>query len=206
MNYSKELLDIINLMFEKNKDKRKTSKEIYDMIEDIYKKKFIKISCIETVIRCLFSFNSLTKNILNLNVNYISDKPNTKAYINCLNSITKPTLDEWIQSIFYFRKVLGFENPKLKGDKEIDPRIVFAFIIKQLHKELNNPQYINNKNNKNNKHLILSGEELSQTSEVEMIIKYINDFITKFNSLISNCFLGLMKISNTCNTCKTIFI
>ena len=104
-NYSKELLDIINLMLEKDQNKRKTSKEIYFMIEDIYKKKFIKISCIEAIIRCLFSFSSLSKNLLNLNVNYISDKPNTQAYINCLNSITKQTLDEWIQSIFYFRKV-----------------------------------------------------------------------------------------------------
>ena len=128
-NYSQELLDIIYLMLEEDQIKRKTSKEIYDMIEDIYKKKYIKISCIETIIRCLFSFSSLTKNLLNLNVNYISDKPNTQAYINCLNSITKQTLGEWIQSIFYFRKVLGFENPKLNGNKEIDPSIVFAFII-----------------------------------------------------------------------------
>ena len=207
-NYSQELLDIIYLMLEEDQIKRKTSKEIYDMIEDIYKKKYIKISCIETIIRCLFSFSSLTKNLLNLNVNYISDKPNTQAYINCLNSITKPTLGEWIQSIFYFRKVLAFQNPKLNGNKEIDPRIVFAFIIKQLHIELNNSQYINNNNNNNcnndkKKHLILSGEELSKTSKVEMMIKFVNDFMAKFNSIISNNFLGLMKLSNTCNICKT---
>ena len=112
-------------------------------------------------------------------------------------------MGEWIQSIFYFRKVLAFQNPKLIGNKEIDPRIVFAFIIKQLHNELNNPQYINNNNNNNNKHLILSGEELSKTSEVEMKIKFVNDFMAKFNSIISNSFLGLMKLSNTCNICQT---
>ena len=199
-NYSKELLDIIYLMLEEDKDKRKTSKQIYEMIENIYKNRFIKISCIETIIRCLFSFKSLTNNILNLN--NFSNKPNTQAYANCLNSITKPSLDEWIDSIFYFRKVLGFQNPKIRGNKEIDPRYVFAFIIKQLHKELNNSQYINSNNN-NNKHLILSGEELSKTSKVEMMIKYINDFLAKFNSIISNSFLGLMKLTNTCNTCKT---
>ena len=82
-NYSQELLNIIYLMLEEDQDKRKTSKDIYDMIEDIYKKKYIKISCIETIIRCLFSFSSLTNNILNLNANYILDKPNTKAYKNC---------------------------------------------------------------------------------------------------------------------------
>ena len=202
-NYSKELLDIIYLMLEEDQDKRKTSEEIYKMIENIYKIRFMKISCIETIIRCLFSFSSLTNNILNLNANYILDKPNTQAYINCLHSITKPTLSEWIDSIFYFRKVLGFQNPKLNGNKEIDPRFVFAFIIKQLHKELNNPQYINNNNNNNNKHLILSGEELSKTSKVEMMIKFINDFMAKSNSIISNRFLGLMKLINTCNTCKT---
>ena len=117
-------------------------------------------------------------------------------------------MGEWIQSIFYFRKVLAFQNPKLNGNKEIDPRIVFAFIIKQLHIELNNSQYINNNNNNNcnndkKKHLILSGEELSKTSKVEMMIKFVNDFMAKFNSIISNNFLGLMKLSNTCNICKT---
>ena len=42
-NYSKELLDIIYLMLDKDQIQRKTSKEIYGMIEDIYKKKYIKI-------------------------------------------------------------------------------------------------------------------------------------------------------------------
>ena len=41
-NYSKELLDIINLMLEKDQNKRKITKEIYFMIEEIYKKNLLK--------------------------------------------------------------------------------------------------------------------------------------------------------------------
>ena len=197
-NYSKELLDIIPLMIEPAKNNRKTSHEIYSIIQGIYNRKFFQNSSIDSMIRCLFSFNTLTNQILNLPFNILQNKPITKAYIDCLNNILKPSLDEWINSIKYFRQLLGFQNPKLAGTKEIDPRIVFAFIIKQLHLELNKYQLI-----RNDSHLIISGEEISKTSKLEMMIKYFNDFSQKVNSIISDNFIGLMKTRKSCNICKT---
>ena len=197
--YSKELLDIIPLMIEPEKEKRKTSHYIYHMIEKIYNRRFFKNSSIDSIIRCLFSFNGLTNQMLNLPYNMLGNKPITKAYVDCLNNILKPSLDEWINSIRYFRKILGFQNPKLSGSKEIDPRIVFAFIIKQLHLELNQSQFIRKDN-----HLIISGEEISKTNKLEMMIRYVNDFSQKVNSIISSNFIGLMKTKNICNICKIV--
>ena len=37
-----------------------------------------------------------------------------------------------------------------------------------------------------------------------MMLKFVNDLKNKFNSLISDSFLGLMKITNVCNECKII--
>ena len=198
VHYSKELLNIIELMLEEDKNKRKTSKEILEMIKAEYSKKYEKNSSIDSIVRCLYSFTPLTNNFLNIPSFQYMNKPITKAYIECLQSVTKPSLLAWVNSIQYFRQTLCAENPKLEGTKEIDPRFVFAFFIKELHKELNNPQQINVKN----KHLIVSGEEASKTSKVEVMLKFVNDLSSKFNSIISNSFLGLMKLTNVCNQCK----
>ena len=199
VNYSKELLDIIELMLEEDKDKRKTSKEIYEMIRNEYFKRYVRNSSIESIVRCLYSFNELTNTFLNFQYNQIQNKSFTILYIKCLQSITQPSLEAWINSINFFRQELEKENQKLQGTKEIEPRVVFAFLLKQLHKELNFPQGMNNRANK---HLIISGEEESKTSKNEMMLKFINDFLLKFNSIISNSFLGLMKTTNICNVCK----
>ena len=34
------------------------------------------------------------------------------------------------------------------------------------------------------------------------MLKFVNDIYDKFNSLLSNAFLGLMKLTNFCNECK----
>ena len=200
VHYSKELLNIIDLMLEEDKNKRKTSKQILEMIQAEYSKKYVKNSSIDSILRCLYSLGPLTNNFLNMQFYQYTNKPITKAYIRCLNSFTKPLLSEWIDSVQNFRQILCSENPKLEGTKEIEPRFVFAFLIKELHKELNNPQNIH----KEDAHLIISGEESSKTSKVEMMLKFVNDLKNKFNSLISKSFLGLMKITNVCNECKII--
>ena len=198
VNYSKELLDIIHLMLEQDKNKRKSSSEILKMIQNEYSKKFFRNTSIDSIVRCLFSFNSLTNKFLKIPFNQIHNKPITKAYIDCLNSITKPCLAEWFNAINYFRKILGYQNPKLEGNKEIDPRLVFAFLIKELHFELNNSSYLQN----NDKHFLVSGEEISKTSKVEMMIKFVNEILSKINSFISNDLLGLINITNQCNVCN----
>ena len=200
VHYSQALLNIINLMLEEDKERRKTSEEIFNLIKNEYSKRYVKNTSIDSIIRCLYSFTPLTTNFLNnINQTKIQNKLITKAYIQCLQSVSNPSLDAWINSINYIRQALGSENPKLEGSKEVEPRYVFAFLIKELHKELNNPPYLRNKSNK---HLIISGEEESRTSEVEVMCKFVNDIYDKFNSLLSNAFLGLMKLTNVCNQCN----
>ena len=199
VHYSQELLNIINFMLEDDKDKRKTSVEILNMIKNEFNKRYIKNTSIDSIIRCLYAFAPLTKEFLNMNMNKFQNKPISKAFIQCLQSVSKPSLHPWINSINFIRKALGTENPKLEGSKEVEPRYVFAFLIKELHKELNNPLYLKNKENN---HLIISGEEECKTSKVEVMLKFVNDIYGKFNSLLSNAFLGLMKLTNFCDQCK----
>ena len=199
VHYSQELMNIIFLMMEEDKNKRKSSEEIYNMIQYEYTRRYVRNTSIDAVIKCLYSLTSLTNNFLNLPKNQVYNHYITQSYIRCLQAVTQPNKDEWVNSISSFKSILGQENPKLEGSKEIEPRFVYAFLIKELHKELNIPQYLTDKDNK---HFIISGEEESKTSKVEMMLKFVNDFFGKFNSIISNSFLGLMKLTYFCNICK----
>jgi serine/threonine protein kinase len=197
-HYSKELKSIINLMLEEDKNKRKTSQEIYNMIKNEYSKKYVKNTSIDAIIKCLYSFNNLTQYFLSLPSMQIYDKKITQNYIKCLIPINGSTIDLWNNSINSFRQILGEENEKIEGSKEIDPRFVFAFLLRELHRELNVPQALYKKIDR---HFIVSGEEESKTSKVEMMFKFVNDYKDKFNSTISNLFLGLMKETFFCNIC-----
>ena len=200
IHYSKELLNIINLMLEQDKNKRKNSQEIFEMIKNEYFKRYVRNTSIESIIRCLISFDNLNNYFLNVLKYQNNNMPISQAYINCLESFKAPLLDQWINSINYFREILGSENAKLEGAKEIDPRFVFAFLIKQLHKELNQPKI----NDITNNHLLVSSQGEYKTNSEEMFLKYINDIDNKFNSIISNNFLGLMKTTNKCKVCELI--
>ena len=200
VQYSNELLEIINLMLEENKDKRKTSQEIYNMIKNEYSRKYVKNTSIDAIVKCLYSFSNLTQNFMNFQPSQTIGHPITQNYIQCLRAVTQSTIDAWINSINSFRQILVEENSKIEGSREIDPRYIYAFLLRELHKELNNPQTYNNKADR---HYIISGEEESKTSKVEMMLRFVNDYIGKFNSIISNNFLGLMKVTYFCKECST---
>ena len=198
VHYSNELLNIINLMLEEDKEKRQTSKFFLDLIKKEFSKKYTSNTSIDSIIRCLYSFKDLTKYYLNLSVKFIN-KPVTQAYIQCLNSFTKETLKDWYDSIRYFRELLSTENTKFDKKQEVDPKLVLAFLIHKLHNEMND--YVA-QNNKNNQYYMNSGEEKAKTSNTEMLINYGNEFLHKFNSYISKKFLGLMKITDICSACN----
>ena len=199
VHYSKELLNIINLMLEEDKNKRQTSQYFYELIKKEFSRKYTKVSSIDAITRCLYSFQDLNKYYLNLQNQGKKINPVTQAFITCLNAFTKKTLKDWFHSIKYFKEILCTENCKFDKTKEIEPNIVLAFLLHKLHNE-------DNKNisgqNMNNQYYMISGEELAKTSKEEMLIYFGNEFLPKFNSYISNKFLGLMKIKNICCICN----
>ncbi len=192
--YSKELMKILDLMTEYIKEKRPNSSVILNMIMKEYDKRYVRNSSIDALIRCLYTFDSLTKHILNQeNIN----KPITNAYIRCLKSVRDKKINTWIESINNFRNILYEENYKLEEIKEVDPRIIFAIVLSNLHKDLN---YIDNVNDKNKSIFISSGEK--NTNKIETFVKFLNNFTMKFNSYISNNFLGLKNKIKKCHNCN----
>ncbi len=199
VNYSPEILNIINLMLEEDKNKRQTSQFFLNMIKSEFSKKYTSNTSIDAIIRCLYSFQGLTNHYLGPQYKGKYLKPVTKAYIQCLDAFTKETLKDWFDSIKYFREIICTENTKFDKAKEIDPKLVLAFLLHQMHNETNDNK---TQNNILNQYYMNSGEEKAKTSKEEMLINFCNEFLPKFTSFISQKFLGLMKITNICGTCQ----
>ena len=194
VQYSNELNAVINMMREEDKNKRKTSQEIFEIIQKIYSSKYVKNTSIDAIMRCLSCYEDF-----NGQIEKIENNPIANAYLEIMESKNNPNLLVWVNSINNFRQIVASLNPKLEGTKEIDPRIVFAFLLGHLHKELNKPQA---KTDKSNNYLINSGKEEAKTSKIEMMLKFINEVLIKFNSCVSRNFMGYMKLTNFCSICE----
>ena len=137
MDYSKEMLEIIDEMIEPDKDKRKSSKYFLERIQEEFSKRYYRNTSIDAIVRCLYSFNDLTNYYKSLKDNEIKDKLITNAYVRCLKNITGKDINFYFNSIKNLREILCTQNTKFNKTKEINPKLVLAFLLRQLHQEMN---------------------------------------------------------------------
>ena len=210
-NYSKELMNIIYMMSEFSKEK-KNAQQLYEIVKKEYVKKFKKITSIDAVLRCLYSFPYFNKDIL-LKSEYI--KNNTKkCYISYwfLNSIEaikeKKNLVECYEE---FRRALASANSKIDCSKEVDPVFLFVFLLEKMHKELNRKVTTTLMPNKdaNDQYVINSfytmEEKEDKTNKIEMLNKFKSYVKENINSIISSSFYGIIKFKKICPQCKNGF-
>ena len=200
VNYSKEMLDIINEMLEEDKDKRQTSEYFLDKIRKEISKKYNRNTSIDAIVRCLFTFEDLTNYYIQLKKNeIIQNKPMAEAFVECLENFTGEDMTFYLNSIKYFREILCIENTKFDKTKEIEPKSVLAFLIRKLVNEMNSDTLLENKMNN---YYIKSGEEKARTSKEEMKIIFEKKFFTQLNSYIRQKMMGLAKHVFICDNCK----
>ena len=197
--YSKELLRIISLMIEPDKEKRKSSEYFLKMIQDEFSKKYVKNTSIDSIIRCFYTFDDIRNYYLNLTEKDVINKPVTRAFITCLKSFTQTGLQSWFDSIKNLREIICTENTELEKSNEIEARTVLKFLLTQLHKETSVSLI---EKNDDNKYYIISGEEEAPTSEIDMSINFLKKYMTELNSYISHKLFGIKEISKICNECK----
>ena len=207
--YSKELVDIIYTMIEKDKNKRPNSEQILKMLIHEFNKKYGKNSGLSSVLSCLYSYQELC-NIFRNNQQFIMQNSNTKqvsfSFLFGNKAINNEITDDWNNSLCSIRDILSQENKLFEGNKEIDPEFILSFLLGKIHNELNNCKTSYNEPFK----LMFSGEinksqELKQLdfSNKSYAFQYFISYLNKNNnSIISNNFFGIMKIKTVCEKCK----
>ena len=198
--YSKEMLDIVNEMLESDKDKRKSSDYFLERINNEFSKRYYRNTSIDAIVRCLYSFDELTKFYIQKTDNELKDKPITNAYVKCLKNMTEKDINSFFESIKYFREILCTENAKFDKTNEINPKLVLAFLLTKLHQEINfgNVTWEDEQNN----YYMKSGLEDALTSKLEMLLNFENKLFSQLNSLISRKLVGILQKSFICNSCK----
>ena len=209
-NYSKELMDIIYMMSESSPEKKNAS-ELYEKVKSDYVKKFTKVTSIDALLRCLYSFPNFNLAI-NAKNEYINSNKK-KCYISYwfLKSIEAIKGNTNLKECYEeFRRALASANSKIDCSKEVDPVFLFAFILEKMHKELNKKTttIVPNKNF-NDQYIINSiyrmEEKEDKTNKIEMLNKFKSYIHENINSEISNLFYGITKLKKTCPQCKNGF-
>ena len=193
--YSKDLLDLIKSMVEKDQKKRPSSEELYIKIRDLYDKTITNNSSITSLISCLYSINHLTCEFKQKKSKFTNKSltPISSAFSECLNNIEDK--NKWNESIKNFRRYLGTKNPKLDSEKEIDPFFLIVFLVENMQRELNVKPKIDIEQG----YLIKRKED--KTNKADMVINFFRYFREHFNSIMSETFFGIMKNKNICKGC-----
>ena len=197
----KELNDITSIMMNENPNERPSAKEVYERLLKIYNEKYLKNTCMDSLMRCLYSLNYMTSYFLSLgNYSIGINKSITSDYIKCLEAFVDDDINKWFDAIKILRYNLVNKNQVLQTYQEIEPHILFTFLLKGLNKELNNPNKQKDKD-KENKFMIIN-KLISSIKKKETKLNYINSFLMKQNSYISNNFMGLIKEIRICKNCN----
>ena len=209
-NYSKELMNIIYMMSEFSKEK-KNSQQLYEIVKSEYVKKFKKITSIDAVLRCLYSFPQFNKAILAKKDLIESD--NKKYYISywflkSIEAIKGNT--KLVECYEEFRRALASANSKIDCSKEVEPFFLFAFLLEKMHKELNKKSTTSNANKNSNDNYVINSnyrmeEKEDKTNKIEMLNKFNSYVKENINSEISNYFYGVTKLKKVCSQCKNGF-
>ena len=196
----KELNDITSIMMNENPNERPSAKEVYERLLKIYNEKYLKNTCMDSLMRCLYSLNNMTSYFLSLgNYSIGINKSITTDYIKCLEAFIDDDINKWFDAVKILRYNLVNKNQVLQTYQEIEPHILFIFLLKGLNKELNNPNNQKDKD-KENKFMIIN-KLISSIKKKETKLNYINSFLMKQDSYISNNFMGLIKEIRICKNC-----
>ena len=120
--YSKELIDIINIMKEVDKRKRPDAETILNMLLVAFNKKYSNNSSISAVLSCLYSFEEMTEYFKKENnQNYLKKNekknPISFAYLYGINSINNEGNEDWNNVLVKIRNIINMENDRYSGNK-----------------------------------------------------------------------------------------
>ena len=196
--YSKELVDIIYKMLEKDKNKRPNSETILNLLQNEFNKKYAKNSSIGSVLCCLYSYEEFTEYLKKpKNQNYINNnsltKPISFSYLYGIKSINNNVNEDWNNSLSKIRNVLITENNQYSGNKEIEARHILSYLLGKMHTELNQQQ---------NAFKSLDSKNIECNNKNEALNKFLTYSQQNNKSPIFDFFYGIMKTKNVCQGCQ----
>ena len=193
-DYPKEMMNIIDLML-KREEERPTADYLYGLIMEEYIKNVAKLTSINSVFRCMFSFINFIRTMDEKKQIYRDDTktPVSFNYIKCIEQYRiNRNLRDVAKYLNNFRN-LFYQNSQIDNDMELKPSLVLEFLLEKLNKETGT-----NFNGPSFKIQPINFNENKEQSYNEFINYYNNNF----NSIITQYFIGFIKTKRICKTCR----
>ena len=203
-NYDQDLMNIVSEMLNEDENERPDSGQILTKIKDNYNKIFIKNSGIYAVLRCMINLPYTRDHFLNKfkNIDQSSkiddksqikqNKPYSEKFLFCIENE-----NNWIENITFYRHKIIEENNFLNNNKEINPYLIFTFILDKIHGELNKVITV-----PDNSLMKKRSSFIDPNKEEKIKREYIRIFNANFNSNISNHFVMHMETIRKCCVCN----
>ena len=195
----KEMEYIINLMINENENENgKNEDNIYNCIMEEYIKNSAKISSINSIFRCLNSFDNFTSTIFQNSqfiLNNETKKPASFYLLKCMQNYLKCNNENPKDNaifLYSFKKLLH-NNNLIYNEKEINVFTVLEFLLEQLNKE--------NGLNTNFKpfNTIPINFNKNEKEAFDDLFNYYN-----YKSIITQNFTGIIKTKRICKLCNEI--
>ena len=207
-NYDNDLMEIIKLMLENEAEKRKDSKTILNKVLVHYNKVFIQNSGLYSVLRCMTNLPHLRNYFLtkfkqsqqilqNITLKNSANQREYKPYSQKFLFLIENN-ENWIENLTFYRHKIIEENNFLNNNKEINPYLIFIFILDKIHGELNKITVFTEKKISKKR-----SSFIDPMKEDNIKRNYITSFGANFNSNISHSFVGHMETIRTCCKCNS---
>ena len=192
--YPSEMENIINSMLKNEKERPDTNK-LYDDIIKEYIKNVAKISSIDSVFRCMYSFSNFFNEMSQKKNNYSNEEltPISFNFIKCIEAYnSNKNMKDISFNLNNFRNLL-YKNSQINNDMEIKPSLVLDFLLEKLNKETGN--------NHNGLSFLIQPSNFNRNKDISYN-EFMNYFQNNFNSIISNYFVGIIKTKRICKECR----
>ena len=192
--YPPEMENIINSMLKKEKERPDTN-QLYDDIIKEYIKNVAKISSIDSVFRCMYSFSNFFNEMSQRKSNYSNEEltPISFNFIKCIEAYnSNKNMKDISFNLNNFRNLL-YKNSQINNDMEIKPSLVLDFLLEKLNKETGN--------NHNGLSFLIQPSNFNRNKDISYN-EFMNYFQNNFNSIISNYFVGIIKTKRICKECR----
>ena len=189
--YPPEMENIINSMLKMEKD----TNQLYDDIIKEYIKNVAKISSIDSVFRCMYSFINFSNEMSQRKNNYSNEEltPISFNFIKCTEAYnSNKNMKDIALNLNNFRNLL-YKNSQINNDIEIKPSLVLDFLLEKLNKETGN--------NHNGLSFLIQPSNFNRNKETSLN-EFMNYFNNNFNSIISKYFVGIIKTKRICKECR----
>ena len=183
---------------EKKDFEEQKKKEILLKLPNLVGLQNIGATCyMNATLQALSNTNLLTEYFLNKSKfdPNSSNKKMAKEYYKVLTNLWSDTKKDGDYAPYDFKQALSEENPLFAGIQANDSKDLINFLLERFHHELNNPKPNNNDNNIFN---------VNQMDEMQTLKAFITDYFKSNQSIITDCFYGILETKSKCGGCQCI--